>query len=239
MFPIIFGGLPQSVEAWNPSRLPGTPREWLAGPTWCFTDTAGTIPAGDTDAVAAWRDRWQGTLVTQTDPLRRPTLRLVSGKWCVRFDGVNDTMRGTYTRNQPHECYYVGTLRNDGRVASDGFNGNTAYIWCDLVSATYRYLIYPGAANVGSVVSTDGAQVILRGLFSGTSSEVQVNNGATITGGGGTLATNGLTLGSIGGGTGTFPSAVDINNFVDAGQAIDPADRARLWAYLNALWGVY
>lgn len=48
--------------------------------------------AGDTDPVAAWVDRWQGTLVTQSDPLRRPTLRLVSGKWVVRFDGVNDVL---------------------------------------------------------------------------------------------------------------------------------------------------
>lgn len=47
---------------------------------------------GDTDPVSVWVDHYQGTLATQTDPLKRPSYRTNSGRPFVLFDGVNDSL---------------------------------------------------------------------------------------------------------------------------------------------------
>lgn len=70
---------------------------WLsAGPGYCFTDAAGTVPCADTDPVRVWKDR-SGNVrdFSQATSGLRPTLRLVSGKWAVRFDGVDDYLRAS------------------------------------------------------------------------------------------------------------------------------------------------
>lgn len=67
---------------------------WMvAGPTWCFTDAGATTQCGDGDPVYTWVDRsGNARNLTQATLSLRPTLRLVSGKWVVRFDGVDDFM---------------------------------------------------------------------------------------------------------------------------------------------------
>lgn len=71
--------------------------------------------AGDTDPISAWVDRWQGTTVSQSDPLKRPTLRLVSDKWRVRFDGVNDLMSGSLSSaDVQHSVWASATLAANG-----------------------------------------------------------------------------------------------------------------------------
>ena len=157
MFPIIFGGINRR-EPWNPGDIPGTPREWLAGPDWCFTDTAGTIPAGDTDAVAAWRDRFQSTLVTQTDPLRRPTLRLVSGKWVVRFDGVNDFLEGSLSSaDVAHSVWAAYTLSADGSFPMLVVTRSSVREMRHLVATRRPQII----ADTGAATATDATAVAL------------------------------------------------------------------------------
>lgn len=223
------------VASWNPSRLPGVTREWLAGPTWCFTDTAGTIPAGDTDAVAAWRDRWQGTLWTETDPLKRLVLRLVSGRWLLRSDGVNDGIGH-------------GPATTGARTIAMAYTQTVA-------AAGTRVL---QAANVNSVVSPRrsgsanlfAAATIRNTTFANdTSSHVFVmqragggNWRAWSDGAGLTVDANANDFGSLGVGhftganqTETFTG--DVYAVVDTNADISDADRTALTTYLARLYG--
>lgn len=78
---------------WTPAALAGLAAWYTAGPQWCFTDAAGTVPAGDGDPVYVWKDRGGGGWdLSQATEANRPTLRLVSGAWVVRADGVNDVI---------------------------------------------------------------------------------------------------------------------------------------------------
>jgi hypothetical protein len=90
------GTLVVGVTAFDPSDIPGL-RLWLtAGPAWCFKDAAGTLPCGDGDPVALWRDRsGHGFDLTQANAGDQPVLKADgAGGWCVELDGVTDRMAG-------------------------------------------------------------------------------------------------------------------------------------------------
>jgi hypothetical protein len=62
-------------------------------PLGLYQDTACTIPAtADGHSVAAWRDELSdsGLVAVQSVSTKRPTLKFVSGKPVVRFDGIDD-----------------------------------------------------------------------------------------------------------------------------------------------------
>ena len=60
-------------------------------PTTCFTDTAGTTPAGVGDAVARINDlSGNGNHATQATSGARPILRQSGGLYYLEFDGTND-----------------------------------------------------------------------------------------------------------------------------------------------------
>lgn len=58
-----------SPDLWTPAEL--SPLAWYtAGPAWCFSDLAGTVPCVDGDRVALWRSR----ALTPGNDLAQPTL---------------------------------------------------------------------------------------------------------------------------------------------------------------------
>jgi len=60
-----------------------------------FQNTAGTVPATvDGTAVACWKD-FNGLLVTQATAGMRPLLKIVSGTYFLRHDGLDDALTGT------------------------------------------------------------------------------------------------------------------------------------------------
>jgi hypothetical protein len=62
---------------------------FVVSPNTCFTDTAGTIPAGNNDLVRAIRGIVNNTLLTQTSDSSCPVLELDSrGYWSLRCNGV-------------------------------------------------------------------------------------------------------------------------------------------------------
>jgi hypothetical protein len=78
--------------AWTPAALSDPAAWYTAGPTWCFSDAAGTIPCGDGDPIYVWNDR-SGNAVTMTQATlaKRPVLTaLGGGLWAATFDGVDD-----------------------------------------------------------------------------------------------------------------------------------------------------
>lgn len=82
---------------------------WLtAGPSYCFKDAAATLPCADGDAVYTWVNRRSGGAnAVQSSAGSRPLLKLVSGRWVVRFDGSDDVMDLTFAAvtGLAHACY--------------------------------------------------------------------------------------------------------------------------------------
>ena len=74
---------------WNPSGVSGL-KVWVkAGPTWNFTDAAGTVAAGNGDLVYTATDRSTGGFtVQQATAADRPALRLTGSTYDLR--GVTD-----------------------------------------------------------------------------------------------------------------------------------------------------
>ncbi len=195
--------------------------------------------AGDTDPVSAWVDRWQGTTVSQTDPLRRPTLRLVSGKWVVRFDGVNDVIIGGNA-----DVGFPLTLAS-------------AYNGADTDGVTFglspsgggvpRVLLYD-ASNRGLLVQTASGNVlylnaagsgadVMVGLLSGSLSSFSGTlrkNGTIVAGptaGSGVASTTGTQWCLGGFATGSY-AAVDIYSAVSTPSLLGGSDLQNLETYL-------
>lgn len=75
---------------------------WLeAGPTWCFSDSGGTVPCAAGDLVYIWKDQsGNGHDLSQATSGNRPTLIQVSGQWRVQF-GVGKYMTGASITTWP------------------------------------------------------------------------------------------------------------------------------------------
>lgn len=91
IFPLLSGGLRRRKAV--PLQISGLAFNYVAGPSYCFSDAGGTVPCADGDTVQVWRDRsGNGRNLVQATAGSRPVLRSVSGKWEVQFDGVDDGM---------------------------------------------------------------------------------------------------------------------------------------------------
>ena len=148
--------------------------------------------AGDTDPVSAWVDRWQGTTVSQTDPLRRPTLRLVSGKWAVRFDGSNDGLSnsGSVYAAQPVTFGYAANPMNPSPTNAynvfDTFdNGPGSRLISGTTTTGWR--LYAGAGTIQGGSYQTGNRVVT-GLASGASSVLRVGGTQIAAGNPGSVA---------------------------------------------------
>jgi hypothetical protein len=93
-------------------------------PLGLYQDTACTIPAiNDGHSIAAWRDELSdsGLTAVQSVSTKRPTLKFVSGKPVVRFDGVDDYLSVTLPRPFPF------SLALAARSANSSFGGMSGY----------------------------------------------------------------------------------------------------------------
>ncbi len=120
-----------SLNIWLPSSLSSLALWLTAGPTWCFSDVAGTVPCGDGDPVAYWADRsGTGNNLTQSTLSLRPILRLVSGRWYVRGDGVDDylTLAVPFTVGNGSVAAFKVSKRN-GNTTYAGGSSNGAFEW--------------------------------------------------------------------------------------------------------------
>ncbi len=113
---------------WQPSDIAGL-QLWLAADSGAYSDSSGTTPCNDGDAVAVWSDNsGNSRSFAQTNASAKPTYKtgIVNSKPVLRFDGSADFLYFTnnFTTNFTSACaFLVFKLRNDPttNTASAGF----------------------------------------------------------------------------------------------------------------------
>ena len=148
-----------------PSDIASLTAWYEADPAYCYQDGGGTIPCGDGDPIALWQDRSGNRYdFVQTDPLKRPTLRLVNGKWCALFDGINDYLSTTNTNiNAGSQISLFTTFKKSTGTSSDMFERghsnsySTFASWCS--SGIAKFDIYLDTVrkshDIGTYSTTD------------------------------------------------------------------------------------
>lgn len=223
--------------AFTPASL--SPSAWFtAGPSWCFTDAGATVPCGDTDPVYTWVDRsGNARNLSQATLASRPTLRLVSGKWYVRTDGIDDQMRtSAFAYAQPNTFFSVFS------TSASTF----AYHWSSL--ADFGCALYRGggaSANNQMFADTSGPVTNFYALnaiqqftheYNTTSSKVFRNGtqeGLTTTVG--TQSGSGLVIGNRY--DSTLPAATDFAELFIVPSLLSTVNRQLGENYLKTQWG--
>lgn len=188
--------------------------------------------------VKRWQDlSGNGNHAVQATIAKQPLyiLNAQNGLPVVRFDGVDDYLRATFTLDQPHTRFATILNRSaqDGNhVLIDGANDDDAYFY---ITAADTPSIHAGALLSSS---GDGAAWhAWRGTFNGASSKVQIDGGAVTTGAAGANNGEGLTMGSGDAGANYF-SDCDIGEVFEVAAAVSDGDATEANAYLVARWGL-
>lgn len=88
-------------------------------PTTCFTDTAGTTPAGVGDTVARINDlSGNGHHATQATAAARPVLQQTAGGlWYLEFDGVDDFLEAPISTTETSYTALIGADQYDDKFS--------------------------------------------------------------------------------------------------------------------------
>lgn len=189
----------QTVDA-NIIDFTQTPAELLDGNSIIFDSTNyASKTKNATNLVSSWTDSLgSGIALTETTDTRKPKDEGESGLH-FNFDSIDDRLAtAALTINQPCEQYFVirDNVDSGGRF-SDGIPGNK----CLIGRNNGALAAYAGTAwSAGSPDQEKRSWSIVRVLFNGENSELQVNKCKKITGSWGTSALGGLTLGNRGDG---------------------------------------
>jgi hypothetical protein len=229
-------------SAFSPTQLPGGLVYWydLSDATQLFTDTAGTLPAGDGDQVARCNDKsGLGRFIQQATGTARPFRDATSFPYAATFwDGGDRLIASATFTSVPQPFTFF--------VFSDA-TANLA-MWFDNGAGATRVLAQRGASatsviiNAGAslTVTTPDTSVARAWLFeyNGASSKVWcydsgtqafVQQGAT-----GNAGTNALNDARIGGNTANFLQSLQTAEFFAWPAATTAPDRANLAGYALA-----
>lgn len=147
-----------------------------------------------------------GNHLYQTTVAARPVYMESAGKRFLRFDGIDDWLRGIFTINQPIDR--VSGVRMPTWSISqrlfDGGSVNAATLFKS--PATPEIALSSGSFMAGTTELAVGTVGVVTERHQGASSRISVNNGAYVTGNAGTIVPGGLTVAasSSGGGPGTL-----------------------------------
>ena len=194
--------------------------------------------AGDTDPVSAWVDRFQGTLWSEADPLKRLVLRdLGGGRWVLRSDGVNDGIgHGPATTGaRTIAMAYTQTVSAAStRVLQAAVAVNAVVSPRRTNNAT---IFVNGVAARNAVWSNDSNPHVFSMQRSGAGPWRAWGDGASLTVTDTTNNFGSLGVGHFTGADQAETFAGDIYSVVDTNADISDADRAKLTTYLAALYG--
>ena len=123
----------------------------------------------------------------------------------IAFDGTNDYMKTSpFTLNQPTKIYIVGK-QVTWTISDYLFDGNaTGSGKLSQDTTTPKLGIYAGSFVTGNADLPLNTYGIVKALFNGANSSLQINNNIALTGNTGAGNMGGFTLGSLGAGTGSF-----------------------------------
>ena len=181
---------------------------------WYDATDLATITKDGSNLVSVWAAKGgaaTGKNLLQDDGAKQP-LWVAPGT--IRFDGVDDFLKSAaFTWNQPEFIYMLVkqiTWTYTDRIF-DGNGNQTAALYQG--NSTPKIIAYAGglsSENSNLFVDTWG---IIRVLFNGANSKLQVNDTASIPGNFGTTNAGGFTLGSRGGGDVRF-SNIEVKDIV-------------------------
>lgn len=121
-------GLSALVGSGTPAYDPGDDFDvafLIAGPEYCFTNEAGTTPAGEGDAVLCWTAT-NGKKFTKSSG-SGATLQKVNDVWVVRFSGAGYLRAATGGTQMKVNCTYGGVLYRDSHSVIISAFGDTIF----------------------------------------------------------------------------------------------------------------
>lgn len=224
---ITFGKTGETAVVTNNVAVANTVGWYVAG------DGSSTYVTKDgSDFVSVWKD-----LSGSNNPLNQAT-GTSQPKWQstgILFDGVDNYMKAPVVRNQPQTIYVV--LKTVTWGSSDYYiSGNNLGSAMQLLSegGSPNIRCYNGA-NSGLTPTTIGAFVIIRIVFNGANSSLQVNNAAAVTGNFG--ANNGITICIGSYGTTDGASNIEVKEAIFRNAADDAATQISIYNYLANKYG--
>lgn len=198
---------------------------------WFVSSELSTVTKDGSDDVTQWND-----LLGSGRDLKT---KAGTPHWSadgILFDGATEYMKcDAFTNNQPIQVHLVMkqvTWTNLDRI----FDGNTsASVMFRQSSTTPGVTINAGSSSVQNNFLTVDTWGIVRILFNGANSKIQINATAVTTGNYGANNAAGFTLGA--GGTGGNPSNIQVKEIVIR-SANDGASEADIYNYLKAKYGL-
>jgi len=251
--PVLLGG--GGGAAWDPSQPTGggaSPEHWYRadGPLW---QDAGVTPAVlDAAVVGRWEDLTANAdHVNQATAGFRPTLRLnvLNGHPVIRFDGVDDFLRGAFTNGgalaQPITMLAVAQL--DAGAVNDGVNHvilddndtpSTFKNYSRGAGIPDDWAIYFGAGAALTGSASNSNWNIWTTLANGAASRFWHNGIAECAAGNaGGAGLSGITLGSKGHPAGEYWEG-DIAEIIIYDSDLSDADKNQVGNYLAARYGL-
>jgi hypothetical protein len=178
---------------------------------WYLADDLTTITKV-ANLISAWNDKLgSGHNLLQSNAAFKP---LWVTPETVRFDGTTDVMNAAFNWDQPC-CVYILFKQIAWTNLHRIFDGNAQNF-----GALWQYSVTPNIIANAGVLSAENSNLILdtwsivRVLFNGASSQLQVNATAITAGNFGTRNMDGFTLGGCGGGVPDFNTRIDVKEVI-------------------------
>lgn len=200
---------------------------------WYIADVANYTLVND--SISVWEDESDSNhdLTDFTSPGTKPTY----GGDSVYFDGTGNILTDTFTLDQPFTVYMVCTqlLWNSGDQLFDGADEYSTFVeqsgtTPDVKMNASSY----SAANSDMILNT---KVILRVVFNGASSKIQVNEETAVSGNYGSDNAGGFTLG--GAPNGNYGCRISVNEVIIVDADDSDSDEQLVMDYLNNEYTVY
>ena len=200
----------------------------------------GDLTKDGTDSVSVWADHLgSGRNLLAADNTKAQPIWITD---YLDFNGAESTMKtGAYTFAQPVMIYMV--LKQvtytfsppdylfDGIVA-----GKTRIYQYEITPAIVASADTPSDGNSDLALDTWG---ILRALYNGASSKLQINTETAVTGNFGSDYAGGFTIGSYGDTPATRNADIQVREIILRNKADAEADQTLILNYLNTKYSVY
>jgi hypothetical protein len=199
---------------------------------WFDSQDLRNITKDGSNLVSVWKDRSGNAHDLEQATGTNQPLWSADG---ITFDGVDNFMKtAAFTYNQPEMVYLVlKQLSNSSKFIFDGNASNSAELM--YISST-GLLLYAGTV-LGYAVMNITDYHIVRVLFSGVDSKIQVDENEAIIGNGGTGNPGGITLGSIGAGTSDYNN-MTIKEVIFRNVADNSSDETKILNYLAVKYSI-